>query len=132
MRARDVFDMPSAVERKDLPMTKNWTRADKDEPTGGGSPGPLWDRPRSPSDTRSEAARLIAREAPLLRRRVLELLRAAGPSGATDEQIQIELGMAANTERPRRVELLRAGLVKDSGRRAPVKSGRLAAVWVAS
>jgi len=50
--------------------------------------------------------------------------------GATDEQIQIVLGMNPSTQRPRRVELVDQGLIKDSGRMEPTRSGRKAVVWV--
>lgn len=35
--------------------------------------------------------------------------------GATDKEIQVWLAMSGDTERPRRIELLRAGLIVDSG-----------------
>ena len=47
---------------------------------------------------------------------------------STDEQIQDALAMDANTERPRRVELARMGLIKKVGT-ARTKAGRQAAVW---
>ena len=50
--------------------------------------------------------------------------------GLTDEQIQFQLDMPANTERPRRVELVAAGLIKDSKERRKTLSGDLAVVWV--
>lgn len=51
--------------------------------------------------------------------------------GATDEEIQRTLDMNPSTQRPRRVELVDAGLIEDSGRTAPTRSGRPAVVWVA-
>ena len=47
---------------------------------------------------------------------------------STDEQIQDALGMEGSTERPRRVELARAGLIKKVGT-ARTRKGRQAAVW---
>lgn len=53
-------------------------------------------------------------------------------SGMTDEELQALLDMPGNSERPRRRELERKGLVRDSGRRRQVRSGRQAIVWVAT
>lgn len=50
-----------------------------------------------------------------LRERVLTHLQTIGP--ATDVDIQRQLGMVPNTERPRRVELVEGGFVRDSGLR---------------
>jgi hypothetical protein len=65
-----------------------------------------------------------------MQRRVLELL-AAWPQGLTDEEMQHKLGMNPNTQRPRRGELARAGLVVECGTRRTT-SGRMAAVWQAT
>lgn len=85
------------------------------------------------SATSKAAATSIVPKAGTLRAMVLEFLkdrRYWGIDGATDEEIQDELEMPQNTARPRRVELVRAGLVIDSGRSRPTKSGRMATVWV--
>lgn len=63
---------------------------------------------------------------------LLEHIRSRGIQGVTDEEAQIDLGMDQNTQRPRRVELVRAGLVRDSGRTRRTRSGRQAVVWVAT
>jgi hypothetical protein len=62
-----------------------------------------------------------------LQRRVLELL-AATPDGLTDEEMQHKLGMNPSTQRPRRIELARRGLVVEAGTRKTA-SGRMATVW---
>ena len=62
-----------------------------------------------------------------LQRRVLELL-AAWPQGLTDEEMQHKLGMNPSTQRPRRIELARRGLVVTCGTRRTA-SGRNADVW---
>lgn len=51
---------------------------------------------------------------------------------ATDEEIQKFLTMNASTERPRRVELVRAGLVEDSGTTRRNSNGRQCIVWRAT
>lgn len=60
-----------------------------------------------------------------LQRRVLEHL-AWRPS--TDEEIANELAMNPSTVRPRRIELVRLGLVVEDGTRRTA-SGRMATVW---
>ncbi len=62
-----------------------------------------------------------------MQRRVLELL-AATPGGLTDEEQQRLLGMNPSTQRPRRIELARRGLVVEAGTRKTA-SGRMAVVW---
>jgi transcription initiation factor IIE alpha subunit len=62
-----------------------------------------------------------------MQRRVLELL-AATPEGLTDEEMQRRLRMNPSTQRPRRIELMRRGLVVEAGTRRTT-SGRMAAVW---
>jgi hypothetical protein len=53
-------------------------------------------------------------------------------TGATDEEICDIAGLPGNTVRPRRGELVLAGLVKASGRTRATRSGRQAVVWVAT
>jgi hypothetical protein len=62
-----------------------------------------------------------------MQRRVLELL-AATPEGLTDEEMQRRLRMNPSTQRPRRIELMRRGLVAEAGTRRTA-SGRMAVVW---
>jgi hypothetical protein len=62
-----------------------------------------------------------------LQRRVLALLEAT-PDGLTDEEMQTRLGMNPSTQRPRRIELVRRGLVVECGTRRTA-SGRMASVW---
>jgi hypothetical protein len=62
-----------------------------------------------------------------LQRRVLELL-ASWPQGLTDEEMQHKLGMNPSTQRPRRIELARRGLVVEAGTRKTA-SGRMAVMW---
>jgi hypothetical protein len=58
---------------------------------------------------------------------VLDAIRKLGE--ATDEEIQDFLSMNPSTERPRRIELWKAGLIEDSGHTRQTKSGRAAAIW---
>jgi transcription initiation factor IIE alpha subunit len=65
-----------------------------------------------------------------MQRRVLELL-AATPEGLTDEEMQRRLQMNPSTQRPRRIELSRLGMVVEAGTRKTA-SGRKASVWQAT
>ena len=83
------------------------------------------------SETSVAAAEQIKPKAETLRARVLYYLRCCGERGATDEEIQLALGMGGSTQRPRRTELQSAGLIVDSGRKRETVSKRAAVVWVA-
>jgi predicted ArsR family transcriptional regulator len=61
-----------------------------------------------------------------LHRLVLEYLREHGP--ATDEEIAAGLAMNPSTARPRRIELVRRGMVVEAGVRKTA-SGRHATAW---
>ena len=86
--------------------------------------------PRHGSDTSRSAAKAIAPSALALRRRVFDFIASRGSLGATDHEIQNSLAIAGDTERPRRDELQKANLVRDSGHRRATSSGRSAVVWV--
>lgn len=61
----------------------------------------------------------------------LAFLRGRGMAGATDEEMQNHIPMNANTQRPRRVELVQARLAMDSGRTRMTAGGDEAVVWLA-
>ena len=63
------------------------------------------------------AARRIRKDRPNLQAMVYGCILAAGERGMTDKEIQAKLRMDGNTERPRRIELVGAGRVVDSGLR---------------
>ncbi len=56
---------------------------------------------------------------------------AMAPDGLTDEEGINRTGIPASTYRPRRVELVEANRVLDSGRTRLTRSRRAAVVWVA-
>jgi hypothetical protein len=60
-------------------------------------------------------------------RKVLEWL-ADQPDGATDEQMQLGIPMLPSTQRPRRIELVKQGMIVQSGE-GKTASGRRAAKW---
>lgn len=84
------------------------------------------------SDTSMAAARRVEPSAGSKRAIVLGFLLKCGPSGATDEEMQRGIPMAANTQRPRRVELCSGGWARDSGLRRRCRGGDAAVVWVAT
>lgn len=94
----------------------------------------LFDRP-APSQRHSATSRAAADAIEMprqtLRDCVYNAIEEAGQWGLTDEQICERTGLNPSTARPRRVELERAGRVKDSGRRRATASGRAAVVWIA-
>jgi hypothetical protein len=82
------------------------------------------------SDESRESAELIEPDAASLRGRVLAYVRKCGATGATDDEMQVALKMNPSTQRPRRIELWKADLVKASGIKRPTRSGRNAMVWI--
>ena len=83
------------------------------------------------------AAEAMAPCAKTLRDQLYRFLRFF-PDGLTDQQMQRlfvrrngEYGMPESTQRPRRLELVAEGRVRDSGETRKTERGRLATVWVA-
>ena len=84
---------------------------------------------QSHSETSRAAAESMT-TADTLRAAVYQFIKGKGGYGSTDEEAQNFLNMPGSTQRPRRVELEMAGLVRDSGIRRATASGRRAVVWV--
>lgn len=82
--------------------------------------------------TSRAAAVKVAPGAGTQRGRVLRCIVAAGAEGATDDQVRDRLGLELNTIRPRRLELVEAGYVIDSGDTRMTPSGNPAVVWLAT
>lgn len=82
--------------------------------------------PYSNWTTSREAAQKIARWMKAGRRKVYNLLLLEGPHA--DFQTSQRLGLSENTVRPRRGELVDAGLVRDSGEVVPTEKGT-AVLW---
>lgn len=83
---------------------------------------------RHSATSREAADALDAKRLNALHRQVLAFLRQRGDLGATDEEMQLGIPMAPSTQRPRRVELARRGLLVEAGTRK-TSSGRSACVW---
>lgn len=84
------------------------------------------------SVTSVEAGASVEKVASKLRDAVEAAVRKAGPAGLTDEEGVGLLAMSPSTYRPRRVELVDAGLVVNSGTVRKTASGRNAVVWIAT
>ncbi|MGD0497564.1 MAG: hypothetical protein ABSC23_03910 [Bryobacteraceae bacterium] len=83
------------------------------------------------SATSKSAAEAAAPRAVTHRSQVLALL-SRKVAGMTDEEIQAVLKIKPpGTARARRVELVKAGKVRDSGRTRQTTSGRAATIWEA-
>lgn len=82
------------------------------------------------SATSEAAGRRIDPIAVGLRARVYQAIQDAGAEGATDHELEVRTGIGGSTCRPRRIELQRLGLIRDSGTTRPTPSGRVATVWV--
>jgi len=78
------------------------------------------------SATSREAAVSMREKTPSLRARVLEALTICGPM--TDEELSEWFQMSGNTIRPRRIELVKVGAVKEYGTKK-TRSGRNAVIW---
>lgn len=79
------------------------------------------------SATSRAAAKALLSKANTLRSKVYRWLLDNGP--ASDETMQYALDMNPSTQRPRRIELVRMGLIQDSGLRGVTRSGRQATIW---
>lgn len=83
---------------------------------------------RTDPDTSHYAARSMVGEAAAQRLRVLDALRRR-PAGMTCADVDLFIGWRETTASRRMPELLKLGLVIDSGLRRDTPSGRSAIVW---
>jgi transcription initiation factor IIE alpha subunit len=79
-----------------------------------------------------EAALQAAPSAGSKRAAVLRFLASRGLHGATDDEMQLGLGMNPSTQRPRRIELYEGGHVAKLTNTRETRTGRQAAVWAAT
>ena len=87
----------------------------------------LFDAPyQRSSPTSREAADAIRSKVPALQQRVLDFIRENGP--VTDSAIIEGLGIAPNSIRPRRIELMHLGVIRQEGI-VRQDNGRNAATW---
>lgn len=84
------------------------------------------------SATSQEAAESVEPAAETWLGKVYRAIERAGLHGATDEELQDDLGLNPSTERPRRIELVARKLVVASEQTRMTRSRRRAQVWVAT
>ena len=90
---------------------------------------PLFPGHAKGSPTSKKAAESISgKAAASMRTEILSFISSSG--GATDDEVESALSMRHQTASARRRELVLLGLVKDSRKRRPTRSGRNATVWV--
>jgi hypothetical protein len=82
------------------------------------------------TETSEEAAAKVLGRSGSQRRRVFDFITGQASYGATDEEIADRLGMNPSSVRPRRLELLHAELIEDSGIRRETSSQSKAIVWI--
>jgi hypothetical protein len=95
--------------------------------------GPTFPAPYQAHSSTSRAAAAWADASGLAetaRGKVLRCIIEHGP--VTDEEIADLLAMSPSTERPRRVELHRDGLIEQHGNDGTTRAGRKAVRWVAA
>ena len=87
-----------------------------------------------PAQRHSRTSRAAAKEikpyVPSIRQRVHEVIIKEGP--ISDQAIAIKLGLAENTVRPRRVELVAHGWARAAPDTVLTKSKRQATAWIAA
>lgn len=81
------------------------------------------------SRTSRDAAKAIEPDLNRLEQEVLDFIRKQGVRGATDEEVQRGLDMNPSTQRPRRVDLVKYGLVVAAEMKRRTTRGRKAQVW---
>jgi hypothetical protein len=79
------------------------------------------------SETSKAAAASVQHSAESLQQRVYRWFLEHGP--ATDEEMIHSLGLETRNGIPRRVELVRKGMVRDTGQKKKGASGRFATIW---
>ena len=60
----------------------------------------------------------------------MDFMISRGGYGATDQELEIELGISGNTIRPTRMSLLKSGAIVDSGITRLNQNGNKCMVWV--
>ena len=82
------------------------------------------------ADTSREAAKAVANSAATVRQMVLDQIRLFGMFGCTSDELAICLKLPYHTVQPRTSELVKLGLIKDTGMRRPKRdTGKNTIVW---
>jgi hypothetical protein len=83
-------------------------------------------------ETSVAAADALAPRLGRLQRMAQAAIRDAGGRGLTADELAARLDMDRWSVQPRTSELRRRGLIRDSGKRRPNVTGKLAIVWIAA
>ena len=83
-------------------------------------------------DTSVSAAEAVAPHLGRLQRLTVAAITEAGPQGLTADELAYRLSLDRCSVQPRTSELRCKGLIRDSGKRRPNKTGKMAIVWVAA
>ena len=84
------------------------------------------------TDTSAAAAEGIAPSVGRLQQIALAAVRGAGSWGLTTQELAEQTNVDFSSIQPRTSELRRLGLIRDSGRRRPNRSGKRTIVWEAA
>lgn len=85
----------------------------------------------APKGTSEVAAKMIAARTPNQRARIYRAILESGAHGLTDDEGEIQLDIFSASYSARRGELVKLGLIRDTGNRRLTQRGCPAAVWVA-
>lgn len=132
MKDRFYVDDP----QPELPLFKNCTTEEKVDKVMNMIDTALFDGEpktgKNAPDTSRLAAEVAGRTAKTLRVDVFRFIRSTGATGATANEVHLQLNLDKNSTSPRITELKQAGLIQDSGqRRASFGCGK-SIVWVAN
>jgi len=86
--------------------------------------------PHNRTDTSIAAAERVRPRAGTMRAIVLDAIEAAGPEGATIDEIAQRTGLLTQTVCGRIAELKRDGWIQKTQRRRPTRTGSEAIVWI--
>lgn len=120
-------DFGSAVYPKEIP---DWCPLQDENKPEEIEENNMSDKYQKHSPTSREAAFFSEGFSGVAREQVF--LQIVKRGGATDEEVQETIKMNPSTERPRRVELVEMGIIKDSGHTRPTSSGMDAVIWTAT
>lgn len=86
--------------------------------------------PSNNTDTSNMAAKVVAPKFNERAERMYKMILDKGVDGVTDEEGQVALSMSGNSYRPVRGNLVKLGMVVDSGRKRDTVTGNPAKVWI--
>lgn len=92
----------------------------------------MFDRPFVRGSDTSEAAADNISEPVARTQRWMILRYVVEHDGATDDELERQLGMKGSAVRPRRGALVKSGLLRDSGKKGLTRSTQPAVLWVAT